>query len=161
MFCPKCGKQLSDGARFCSECGSTVTIPVATQQQGQQGQQMQQPASGASRGGVSFNPAKGLPMIGVGIAVFIACSIIQAVFGSSMFSLSYVPSRVGILGAILINLTWWPGWLVTAISILGGIGTMFKSPEAEKKELLKKAEAARIKGDTQKAEELEAKAREL
>jgi uncharacterized membrane protein len=121
---------------------------------------VQQPPSTAG-GGISFNPVKGLPMIGLGVVVFIVCSIIQAVFGSSMFDGSYYPSRAGFLGAILINLTFWPGWMATILSILGGIGSMFKSPGSEKKELLKKAETARINGDIQKAKELEAKAKGL
>jgi hypothetical protein len=99
-------------------------------------------------------------MVG-GVVVFIVCSIIQAAFGSSMFDGSYYPSQVGIIGALLINFTFWPGWLVTLGCIVGGIAAMFKSPESEKKELLKQAETARIQGDIRKAQELEAKARNL
>jgi len=29
MFCPQCGKPLADGARFCGNCGATVTAPSA------------------------------------------------------------------------------------------------------------------------------------
>ena len=27
MFCAKCGKKLSEGAKFCPECGAAVTVP--------------------------------------------------------------------------------------------------------------------------------------
>jgi hypothetical protein len=111
--------------------------------------------------GVSFRPIKGLPLIGFGIGVFVVCSIIQTVFGSSMFSGSYYIDSAGIIGALLINLTFYPGWLVTIFSIIGGIGAMFKKPETKRKELMKKAETARMKGDILRAQELEARAQDV
>ena len=46
MFCPKCGANVDDGTRFCSECGTDVTIkptpqPVATHAQNTYHQQPQ------------------------------------------------------------------------------------------------------------------------
>lgn len=53
-----------------------------------------------------------------GIAVFIVSSIIQATMGdSSMFSMSYTSS--GFLAGLLVNITFWPGWLFT----LGLVGS--------------------------------------
>ena len=39
MFCPNCGTQNADGAKFCSGCGA----PLGAQQPQQQYQQPQQP----------------------------------------------------------------------------------------------------------------------
>jgi hypothetical protein len=110
---------------------------------------------------VSFSPSKGFPMLVAGIVVFVVCSIIQGIFGSSMFDRSYSPSQAGIVGAILLNITFWPGWLLTIGCLLGGLRAMFKSTESEKNELMKEAETARIQGDISKAEELEARARNV
>lgn len=44
MFCPNCGKQVPDGAKFCTECGSPLTaMPAGEQPQPQQLQQQPQP----------------------------------------------------------------------------------------------------------------------
>lgn len=61
-------------------------------------------------------PAK----IMAGIAVFIVSWIIQASLGdSSMFSMSYVDR--GFLQGLLVNVTFWPGWVVTIGFIGSGI----------------------------------------
>ena len=61
---------------------------------------------------------KGGLLIAAGIAVFIVASIIQAVLGSSMFSSSY--TSTGLVQDLLINVTFWPGWLLTIALIIAG-----------------------------------------
>ncbi len=53
----------------------------------------------------------GFGLLGAAAAVFILCSLVQGAFGSSMFDTSY--RDPGIVGTILINLTFWPGWIGT------------------------------------------------
>jgi len=54
-----------------------------------------------------------LGFIGAGVVVFIVCSLVQGAFGSSMFSNRY--RDPGVVGAILINLTFFPGWIATIV----------------------------------------------
>ena len=64
--------------------------------------------------------AGGIMKIVGGIAVFIACWIVQATMGdSSMFSMSYV--NRGTLQGLLVNVTFWPGWILTGALIVAGI----------------------------------------
>ena len=49
MFCPKCGNQLPDGAKFCGACGTTLNAAPA------------QPAPGASGAIPQAQPAPGAP----------------------------------------------------------------------------------------------------
>jgi hypothetical protein len=65
-------------------------------------------------------------MIVGGIAVFIVCSVIQGAVGSSMFSQSYVPPDNAFM-ELLLNLTWWPGWVVTLGLIIGGVRQLVQS----------------------------------
>lgn len=51
------------------------------------------------------------------VVVFIVCSIVQAAGGSSMFSASYSEPDSALLD-IAMNITFWPGWLVTAGMLL-------------------------------------------
>jgi hypothetical protein len=61
-----------------------------------------------------------------GIAVFIVCSIIQASGGSSMFSQSYYPPDNAFID-LLMNLTWWPGWIATLGLIIAGVRQLWPS----------------------------------
>ena len=61
----------------------------------------------------------GTKKIAGGIAVFVVSWIIQAAMGdSTMFSMSYVDK--GLIQGLLVNLTFWPGWLFTVILIGSG-----------------------------------------
>lgn len=64
--------------------------------------------------------ASGLKMLVAGVAVFVVCAIIQAACGSSMFSTSYSDSG-STLKELLINVTFWPGWMLTVALVLGGV----------------------------------------
>ena len=56
------------------------------------------------------------------IVVFVGAAIIQAACGSCMFSSSY--SSTSLVQDLLINVTFWPGWLLTAVLILAGVGKL-------------------------------------
>lgn len=69
--------------------------------------------------GASSGPGPAAKIAG-GIAVFIVSSIIQATMGgSSMFSMSYVDR--GFLAGLLVNVTFWPGWIFTVGLVGSGI----------------------------------------
>ena len=68
----------------------------------------------------------GVALLGVAAAVFIVCSIIQAACGSSMFASSYVDSGNALKG-LLINLTFWPGWVLTGAFAVRGGAELLKS----------------------------------
>lgn len=68
----------------------------------------------------------GVGLILAGIGVFIFCSIIQAAGGSHMFTRSYIPPDNGLLD-FLMNITWWPGWIITGGLIVGGIRALIQS----------------------------------
>lgn len=61
----------------------------------------------------------GLLAIAGAAGVFIVCSIVQAIGGASMFSMTY--SQHGWLLDLLVNITFWPGWVCTALLLVGGI----------------------------------------
>ena len=68
MFCQKCGKQLPDGAKFCTGCGQPVEQSAggpATEELGQEPvqQPVQGPAGQPGEGG-------GIPTVGVGATVY-------------------------------------------------------------------------------------------
>lgn len=59
-------------------------------------------------------------LIAAGIAVFAGCSIAQSAGGSSMFETTFEdPDSLGM--EILMQVTWWPGWILTVILIGSGI----------------------------------------
>lgn len=58
-------------------------------------------------------------LFGGAVAVFIVASIIQAACGSSMFSSSY--ASTSLVQDLLINVTFLPGWLLTAALALAGV----------------------------------------
>lgn len=69
---------------------------------------------------------KSYAYIAGGIAVFIVCSIIQATGGSSMFSNSYMPPDSAFLD-LLLNVTFWPGWILTVGLIVQGVKDLLMS----------------------------------
>lgn len=61
-----------------------------------------------------------LGLIGAAVGVFIVCSLVQGAFGSSMFTSTY--SDPGLIGSLLIHLTFMPGWALTIL--LAGMGML-------------------------------------
>jgi hypothetical protein len=80
------------------------------------------PTKAPTRSGSSSGDgrAEGLLMIGAAVVVFIICAVVQGACGSSMFSSSY-SSSTGAIQSLLVNLTFYPGWLLTGVLALGGI----------------------------------------
>ncbi|MFZ2501838.1 MAG: hypothetical protein WAW88_04065 [Nocardioides sp.] len=74
-------------------------------------------------------------LIGMGVGIFALCSVIQAMGGSSMFEQEYqVPGNI--LMDLLMQVSWWPGWIATlafvglgVLQLIGG-----KSSEGDKSE---------------------------
>jgi hypothetical protein len=64
--------------------------------------------------------SRGVGLILAGVAVFVVCSIVQAAGGSSMFSRSYLSSHDFVMD-LLMNITWWPGWVLTVGLIVSGV----------------------------------------
>lgn len=69
---------------------------------------------------------KAISCVVLGVAIFLVCSIIQATNGTSMFDSTY-SSPVGTGSDILINATWWPGWVASIVCVLRGIIVLVKS----------------------------------
>lgn len=57
------------------------------------------------------------------VGVFVVCSIIQAAGGSSMFSQDYYPPD-SVLLDFAMNMTFWPGWLLTGALLLAAGGAL-------------------------------------
>jgi hypothetical protein len=60
-------------------------------------------------------------MLAGAVAVFVICSLVQSAGDSSMFSSGY-PADDSIVQSLLINVTFYPGWIATIA--LGGYGTL-------------------------------------
>ena len=101
--CSRCGSPV-DAGPFCSTCGFEWARPTTLLTE--------------AKGKKSLGTSLGL--IGVAAVVFIVCSLVQGAFGSSMFSSQY--SDPGLVGGLLINVTYWPGWAATIF--LAGIGLL-------------------------------------
>ena len=67
----------------------------------------------------------GVYYIGAGVAVFIVCSIIQGLAGSSMFSNYY--TSTGFVLDLLVNVTFRPGWLATVGLIATGVFYLYQN----------------------------------
>lgn len=65
----------------------------------------------------------GIVMIGAAVVVFILASIVQGIGGSSMFSTTYAEPDNFVLD-LLMNVTFWPGWLATGALLFGGIAKL-------------------------------------
>ena len=81
MFCPRCGKQQPDGAKFCTNCGAPLAAPESA------GQTMRQPVAQQPAPAPAPAPARAAapaptpepdkkPGRGGGIGVAIACAVI-------------------------------------------------------------------------------------
>ena len=67
-------------------------------------------------------------LILAGIAVFVVSSIVQSTMGdSSMFSMTYVEH--GFVQGLLVNVTFWPGWIVTVGLIGSGVAHLLESDD--------------------------------
>lgn len=67
-------------------------------------------------------------LILAGIAVFVVSSIVQSTMGdSSMFSMSYVDR--GFVQGLLVNVTFWPGWIVTVGLIGSGVAHLLEGDD--------------------------------
>jgi hypothetical protein len=77
-------------------------------------------------GGVSGNDVGvGIATIVGGVGLFVLCSVIQASWGqSSMFSASYVRPESGFQD-LMITMTFYPGWVMTAVLVITGGLRMF------------------------------------
>ena len=78
--------------------------------------------------GAKAGRGTGLALVAAAFGVFIVCSLIQAAGGSSMFSASYADPDNFLLG-LLMNVTFYPGWLLTGALTLGGLGLMVSGGE--------------------------------
>jgi len=63
--------------------------------------------------------AKGFAYLCLAVAIFICASIVQAIGGSNMFTNTFVAPDNVLLG-LLVQATWWPGWLATILFGLRG-----------------------------------------
>lgn len=72
---------------------------------------------------------RGVVRIVAGSAVFLGCWIVQATLGeSSMFSMTYVDQ--GFVPMLLVNVTFWPGWIVTVGMIGSGVSQLAAAEDA-------------------------------
>ena len=76
-------------------------------------------------------PKKSGPDYGLGllclagaVGVFIVCSIIQGIGHSNMFSMSY-PEPDNVLVGLLLNVTFYPGWLLIGSLVMYGVASFF------------------------------------
>lgn len=145
QFCDNCGAPRTPGAAFCGECGTSLTataspsplpgplpnddtVPVTTSPPAAaiprpstpQGQDSHGPISSAPSTSSSADGWKGWAYIGGAIAVFVVCSIVQGMAGSSMFTTTFETPDSLILES-LVQLTFWPGWLLTLCLAATGV----------------------------------------
>ena len=154
MFCPKCGKDNADDAKFCRGCGHQFNITVSnktdtdntinttnaisgtsainatsttdTPNTASTQNPFSTPGSTASQQKKSFS-IDGIKFIVAGVGVFIVCCIIQALCGTSMFSTT-VPVRYTTTGAVqyfISSLTFYPGWGVSILLVIAGLIGLF------------------------------------
>lgn len=109
MTCNKCGNTIGTDITNCPSCGAPVQPPQTEP---------------SSRDHLTY----GVSMIVIGVVIFIVCCIIQAACGSSMFSARYYSS--GFFHDLIVQLTWYPGWIATLIFVVIGILALFLTPRA-------------------------------
>lgn len=68
--------------------------------------------------------------LGGAAAVFIICSLVQAAGGSSMFSSEYYPPDSALLD-LAMNLTFWPGWLISLALVASAVRIFLEGAPAE------------------------------
>ncbi len=90
MFCPKCGKEVQEGAAFCGNCGNALSAPGGTQQAN--ASQQVQAASGAP-----VTAAKKLPLAPIIVAIVAIVAVVAAVAtgGFGLFGEKYVVEPKG------------------------------------------------------------------
>jgi uncharacterized membrane protein len=69
-----------------------------------------------------------LILIVAGFAVFGIASLLQAWAGSHMFEYEYTATGNALTDTIA-SVTWWPGWILSVLLVLGGIVTLFIGTE--------------------------------
>jgi hypothetical protein len=117
-FCGQCGTKMRPTARFCKNCGAPASRELPQKQTfaTQKKEAVMEKAP---------NRKRGITFIVLGIVVFVICSIVQAIGGSNMFTDRYYPPDNLILD-LLMQITWWPGWLATIGCLLyGGSQALF------------------------------------
>jgi hypothetical protein len=85
------------------------------------------PPTGQTSNSVSVS--KPLILIGLGVGVFIICSIIQGFYGSSMFDNYWYPPYSGPewLHSLIVDVSFGGGWIATLALIFAGIKAFFSS----------------------------------
>ena len=73
---------------------------------------------------MSKEKKSGIVCIVGGVIVFIICSIIQGIGGSSMFATEYYVPDSALLDTLM-NITFYPGWAITVGLIILGIRILF------------------------------------
>jgi hypothetical protein len=68
----------------------------------------------------------GLVYLAGAVAVFVICSIVQAAGDSTMFSTSYAEPDSAVLD-VLMNVTFFPGWILTAGLVLAALKAFFSN----------------------------------
>lgn len=136
MFCDNCGAPVDEGMRFCDACGAPVSLaahtagatPANTPSQpiqvrsgdfattGSGDEELRRIEAEETRAGLVSGA---LSLVGA-VVVFVIASFCQSLVGSSMFSMSYYRPD-NFLFDLLANLTFYPGWLLTAILVGVGI----------------------------------------
>ena len=123
--CPLCGREQADKAAGPNQTATSdngVLTPITNVSPTDATSSMQQDnVTGQAEGN---SRTKAIICIAAGIGVFIVCSIIQGVGGSSMFANTYVTTNNETLD-MLMSVTWWPGWVATVLFIIAGVRLLF------------------------------------
>jgi uncharacterized membrane protein YvbJ len=122
MKCTNCGTELAAAAAVCESCGTAATGMAHAAQLPNTGQAAS-PVKAKSNKGRSL--ALGALLIAAGVVVFIICNIIQGMGNSSMFSMTYVEPDNAVLD-LLLNVTFYPGWIATIGLIIYGGRTIIR-----------------------------------
>lgn len=137
VICPACRVPWSD-AEFssCPACGlgyqaepapapdprwePQVTSPPAASQPMPPHQPLEGLGPAASSASGRNEMLVGLAYVGAALGVFLVCSLVQAMAGSSMFAGSFEATNP--VMEFLVQITFWPGWLLTIF--LAGTGIL-------------------------------------
>ncbi|HEV7403582.1 MAG TPA: zinc ribbon domain-containing protein [Chthoniobacteraceae bacterium] len=105
MFCPKCGTQLADGARFCAGCGQALGAPAAEQAQALPPPPVFQPVQRASSDLLyPRNPALSPHLCWVNILL---CGLAQMIHGQAgkgvvIFIAWFIGVALGGIGGLIV-----------------------------------------------------------
>ena len=125
----RCAKCLSfyEG-RTCNICKTVPTVASPTSNAGHN--RAGRPQASARNAQRAFHTSmSGFTLLAAAAATFGICSIVQAACGSSMFSISYVAE--GFAKVILINATFYPGWLLTILLGVRGLRQILGHRDAD------------------------------